>query len=444
LARFRNADAVVILPTLNEEEGLARTLGELPFGRFDESGRKVRTLVIDGGSTDGTLRVARDWNIPVLRQSSEGKGAAMLEAVAWVHRLCIPFVVVLDADATYPPERILPTLDLLRGSADLVIGVRRPVWGPPSDFRDLVHRVGNLWMSCSASLLTQRPILDLCSGFWGVSTERFMELRLDDSGFAIEAQLILRSIRRGLRIHQISVDYHERVGEPKLRAIRDGSRIFRTILRYARTGHAAVGRTRMLAPVERNTLSVSRSIGSGGTGSLGVDARPAEARRLVHWLPTHLPKPSGRDEPPAWMCHSTAISSGNANLLDGRVEEFSATSDRVSPRWNRSDEREVRTAVPARPSFHREPVLDFRWHPTPVDAGRAPSLRSHMSGGRISGRPVLAHFPALLVLTSRLNFEPERQRQILSSANGVRGKEPSGTPIQTPPGSLFHEGLPSP
>src|SRR5208282_543121 len=167
---------------------------------------------------------------------SRGKGGAMLEAIRWVHQQGIPFAVVLDADATYPPDRILPTLDLLRRGTDLVIGVRRPVWGPPSDLKDLVHRVGNLVMSYTSSALARRPILDLCSGFWGVSTERFMELGLGDTTFAIEAELVLKSIRRGFSVQQIPVQYRERLGIAKLHAVRDGGQILLTILQYARGG----------------------------------------------------------------------------------------------------------------------------------------------------------------------------------------------------------------
>jgi hypothetical protein len=146
----------------------------------------------------------------------------------------VPLVVVLDADATYPGDRILPTVDLLRGGADLVIGVRHPAWGGPAGVRDLVHRVGNLGLSYVASVLARRPIFDLCSGFWGVSTERFAELGLSPSSFAIEADLVLRSIRRGYRVHQIPIPYYERVGVAKLRAFRDGGQILRTIISQAR------------------------------------------------------------------------------------------------------------------------------------------------------------------------------------------------------------------
>src|SRR5580658_28406 len=290
LQRFRGAFAAVILPTLNEEKGLERTLSELPLDTFNGVGHRIVPVVIDGGSTDGTLEVARKWDIPVLKQTSRGKGGAMLEAIRWVYQQGIPYAVVLDADATYPPDRILPTLDLLRRGTDLVIGVRRPVWGPPSDLKDLVHRVGNILFSYTSSLLARRSILDLCSGFWGVSTARFIELDLDDTGFAIEAELVLKSIHRGLSVHQIPVDYFERVGQAKLRALRDGGKILATILRNGRPGPVSVPPRQNSAPLGRDLLSIGLALGLTGALLECAPSGAPEAGQIAHYLQRSLPQ----------------------------------------------------------------------------------------------------------------------------------------------------------
>lgn len=428
-AGFRGALAVVILPTLNEEEGLARTLGELPFERFDEPGHRVQTLVIDGGSTDSTLEVARRWEIPVLHQTSRGKGGAMLEAIAWVHRLGIPFVVVLDADATYSPDRILPALELLRGGTDLVIGVRRPVWGPPSDLKDLVHRVGNLAMSYGASLLTRRPILDLCSGFWAVSTERFMELRVNQASFSVEAELVLKSIRSGLSIHQIPVDFRERVGQAKLRALRDGSRIIATILRQSR-GSAPPGATRPVSrPVTvswgRDLLSIGLALGlSGAVLDCGPSGAP-EARRIAQYLRRSLPETrvrvdTGIPANSAAMIHSPARAGTPGYLatpprsplrvsLPAIGPDTSSRLDRPATVSIRSRERNMTIELPAETSL-----------PLP---GASPSIWSRSGAVQYSGTRPAGLSPSLLILSSRLNFHRDHQQATLLSANGFRFHE---------------------
>jgi len=413
LRRFDGVFAVVVLPTLNEEEGLARTLRDLPTDQFHEPGRRVQPLIIDGGSTDGTLEIARQWDVPVLRQTSRGKGGAMLEAIAWVHRRQIPFVVVLDADTTYPPDRILPALELLARGTDLVVGVRRPVWGPPTDAKDLVHRIGNLALSYSASVLSRRPILDLCSGFWGVSTSRFMDLELADATFAIEAEIILKSIRRGYSIHQIPVEYHERLGIAKLRAFRDGRRILRTIVREARPARGGVGAPRAPGAWARDLLSISLSLGGPG-GDLDVPPSEAEeAGRVSRFLRRTTPSTRPRDRP-------------------GRP--FSVRSPDVSRRTAMSDSAELRltlslpptipeagTSRPATVSIRsprRQLTVELPRGPDPLALGGKGNGRTRSAGASTGSAGRRTRASSRLVLTSRFDFHPEHQQETLLAANG--------------------------
>ena len=437
LSRFRDALAVVILPTLNEEQGLARTLEDLPLHQFDELGRRVETLVVDGGSTDDTLKVAHLWDIPVLKQAGRGKGGAVLEAVAWVHRLGIPFAVVLDADATYPADRILPALDLLRGGTDLVIGVRHPAWGPPSNVTDLVHRLGNLGMSYAASLLSRRPILDLCSGFWGVSTERFMQLELDDSSFAIEAELVLRAVRRGFIIHQIPVDYHERVGHAKLRAFRDGSRILRTILREARRARRPDENGFTPDRWGRDLLSIALTLGTSGALLECAPSGAFDARQIARYLRPNLPGTRVRVGGPV-PAHG---SSANVGVQLPPAEELDSASSAsplsVSLPSEGAYGGEGQSATVSIRYQSRELTIELLPNSTEVDSDPSTSIWSRSGGWKGSSLPHRATSPSLLVLTSRLNFQPEQRQRTLLSANGYHlVPQPENAPSSTRPSAL--------
>jgi hypothetical protein len=421
LERFRGAFAAVILPTLNEEKGLDRTLSELPLARFEESGQRVVPFLIDGGSTDGTLEVARRWGIPVLKQIGRGKGGAMLEAVAWVYRQGIPFAVVLDADATYPPDRILPTLDLLRGGTDLVIGVRRPVWGPPTDMKDLVHRVGNLVMSYASSLLSQRTILDLCSGFWGVSTQRFMELGLDDQTFAIEAELVLKSIRRGLNVQQIPIKYRERLGTAKLRAVRDGGQILLTVFQYARPSPLPKEAEPAPAPWGRDLLSIGLSLGISGAVVECASTDAVEAADIARFLRRNLPETrvevgSVASGVPLILAHTSEPRTDGASQASGAQMPVvvSLPSAAVDP----ADPRSMTVSIRGR---RRQLTIELPVAETDrgVPTGGTGSL-ARAGGWVASARPHREKFPSLLVVTSRLNFQVERQQETLLAANGFR------------------------
>jgi hypothetical protein len=413
LRRFQDVFAVVVLPTLNEEAGLARTLRDLPTDRFHETGRRIQPLIIDGGSTDGTLDVARRWDVPVLRQTSRGKGGAMLEAITWVHRRGIPYVVVLDADATYPPDRILPALELLARGTDLVIGVRHPVWGAPSDFKDLVHRVGNLVLSYSASVLSRRPILDLCSGFWGVSAQRFVDLELDDATFAIEAELVLKSIRRGYSIHQIPVTYHERLGEAKLRALRDGSRILRTIVREARPGPTRTAAVRAPGSWGRDLLSIGLALGGPSPRLDGVAPEADEAGQVAKFLERSAASARVGVRPGRPMSVRRPEIAGGQSPPDAGTAPLTVTIPPLD-----LPEGEPRSAIVSIRSARRKLTVELpldATDPSPAFVRPAWSRSGGWSPTRVGHR---TRASSLLVVTSRLNFQPEHQQETLLAANG--------------------------
>jgi Glycosyl transferase family 2 len=439
LGRFDGVSAVVILPTLNERSGLARTLGDLPSEQFHRVDRRVQPLIIDGGSTDGTLDVAREWDIPVLRQASQGKGGAMIEAITWVHRQRIPYVIVLDADATYPPDRILPTLELLARGTDLVVGVRHPVWGGPSDAKDLVHRLGNLALSYSASVLSRRPILDLCSGFWGVSTERFMDLGLSDATFAIEAELVLKAIQRGYSFHQIPIEYRERLGVAKLRAFRDGRRILRTIVREARPGPRRTGSVGQTGTWARDVLSIGLSLGGSGPTLDVSPSEAVEAGRVLAFL--RQPATTGQTPRPTNRRFSAPPSTAFART---------AARDSTEPRLALTlppppaEPAGVRRATVSIKSARRELVVELPLGPR-SETGNPSGDAWSRSGGWMKGRgaALRARASSLLVLTSRLDFRPDHQHETLLAANGFHvvdsGRASEGSPGRSAPSAAGPE-----
>ena len=243
LAAIVGIDAVVLLPTLNEERGLPATLDDVPFREAESRGWTIRPLVIDGASTDRTRRVARSRDVTVVPQVGRGKGSAIREGLVLLRRLGVRFAIVLDADATYPGAAVLPALELLDSGSDLVVGVRQPDTGAPRSFRDLVHRVGNVLLNFAAGQYSRSKYLDLTSGFWAINVERAAELRLLTDNFGIEAELFLKAHRFGWNVSQIPIAYRPRVGSAKLHAAPDGIRILLSILRYGR-------RTLQAAPPE--------------------------------------------------------------------------------------------------------------------------------------------------------------------------------------------------
>src|SRR3954463_5800248 len=107
----------VVLPVLDEREALPWVLGRFPDG--------YRPIVVDNGSTDGSAAVARRLGARVVAEPQRGFGAACF---AGLTAATADVVCFMDCDATLPPAQLVRVAaPVEQGSADLVLGARRPV-----------------------------------------------------------------------------------------------------------------------------------------------------------------------------------------------------------------------------------------------------------------------------------------------------------------------------
>ena len=102
----------IVLPTLNEARNLEVLLPDLSEG--------YEVLLVDGGSTDDTIDVARDLipDVKVLQQTRRGKGNAL---VCGMHAATGDIVVTLDADGSADPCEIPAFVEALVDGADFAL-----------------------------------------------------------------------------------------------------------------------------------------------------------------------------------------------------------------------------------------------------------------------------------------------------------------------------------
>jgi cellulose synthase/poly-beta-1,6-N-acetylglucosamine synthase-like glycosyltransferase len=215
-------DVEVILPCLNEAQALLWVLGRMP--------PELRPIVVDNGSTDGSVQVALDHGVTVVHAPQRGYGAAchagLLVAAA-------PVVAVMDADATLDPQQVdrvvAPILD---GTADLVIGRRCPAtaaafpWPLRLANRELCRRVRRRTGFQLGDLGPMRA----------ARREALLGLQLRDRRSGYPAETVVRAADAGWRIVEAGVDYLPRQGRSKVtgsplgawRAVRDMNAALRT------------------------------------------------------------------------------------------------------------------------------------------------------------------------------------------------------------------------
>jgi len=219
----------VLMPVFNERETVETAIERTLAAEMPVDDREL--IVVDDGSTDGTAEIlAREWPAEVrvvTHPQNMGKGAAIQTGLLHASG---DFTTVMDADLEYDPEEVADLIvPLSRGDTDAVYGVRGFQAHNAFSFW---YVVGNRGVTFAANLIFNCWLGDLMTCHKAIRTDLFRSLALRESGFAIEAEITARLLRRGTRIFEVPVTYRARGREEgkKLTAA-DGVRVMRTLMR---------------------------------------------------------------------------------------------------------------------------------------------------------------------------------------------------------------------
>ena len=229
-----NKNILVLLPCLNESAALGRTIL-----RVQEEMPSARIVVIDNGSTDDSVEVAKGLNVQVMHQPLKGKGNAFRTGLISLDKNDAA-VLMIDSDDTYGLENVALAIDAIQERGyDMVVGTRKidttesSVLGEP--FR-LGHVLGNKALSTLGQILHPAGIEDTLSG-WRVFSPRFLKsFPGGSSGFEIEAELNAHAYLLNSPVMNVEVSYRGRAegSNSKLNTYKDGFRILKTSLRFFR------------------------------------------------------------------------------------------------------------------------------------------------------------------------------------------------------------------
>ena len=202
----------MIIPCLNEEQGVEKVLRRMP-GFVDE------VIVVDNGSTDRTSEVARSLGAWVIREEVRGYGRAYKKGFAHAKG---DVIVTLDGDHSYPPDAISYLLEaFLHLDADFLNASRFPVRDRHA--MSLKHHIGNLVLSMAMSLLYFRWVRDSQSGMWVFKRSILERMTLESDSMSFSEEIKIEALKnRGIRFSEIPVMYSSRLGEIKLNPWRDG------------------------------------------------------------------------------------------------------------------------------------------------------------------------------------------------------------------------------
>ena len=205
----------VVLPTYNEAENLRPLVGAV---RCALAGREFRVLVVDDSSPDGTGAIADELaathpDVEVLhRPGKQGLGRAYVAGFACALEHGAAYVAEMDADFSHDPQDLVRLLDLAMAGADLALGSRYVPGGGVENWsphRRAISRAG-CWY---ARRVLDVPIRDLTGGFKvfrAGALEAIDYGTVRSQGYAFQVELTYRALRRGLRVVEAPIVFHER------------------------------------------------------------------------------------------------------------------------------------------------------------------------------------------------------------------------------------------
>jgi glycosyltransferase involved in cell wall biosynthesis len=222
----------ILMPVYNE----ARTVKDI-LERVQAVNLKKEIIVVDDGSTDGTIEVLRTEvqdrqpNVRVFySERNQGKGAAVRRAIK---EATGDVCVVQDADLEYDPQEYFQLLEpILDGRADAVYGTRF-MGGGPHRVHLFWHYVGNQILTTISNAFSNLNLTDMETCYKLMRTDLAQSLTLRANGFDIEPELTLKLAKAGARIYEVPISYSGRsYAEGKKINWKDGVRALYSIVRY--------------------------------------------------------------------------------------------------------------------------------------------------------------------------------------------------------------------
>jgi glycosyltransferase involved in cell wall biosynthesis len=211
----------VVIPALNEEQGIGFVLKEIPISTLRDMGYETEVMVIDNGSKDKTRHIAMQHGATVIIQPVRGYGNAYKAGFA---NASGDIIATGDADLTYPFED-LPKFIRKMEEEDLdFINTNRLMFVNP-EVMTPSHVFGNKLFTIITKMLFNSPFVDSQSGMWIFRREIWEELDVRSSGMPFSQELKIEAHIRGFKCAEVPIKYRARAGEAKLNTFRDGTKV---------------------------------------------------------------------------------------------------------------------------------------------------------------------------------------------------------------------------
>ena len=201
----------IIIPTINEEKSIGNTIKGI---QNHLKGARYEIIIVDTDSTDNTVKIAKSFGAKVVNEPRRGYGRAYKTGFRHSRG---DTIVTLDADSTYPIEKIKFLLDVMeKNNADFVSGTRKRSGG-----MSLLHRFGNWVITTWINVLFFTRFVDSQSGMWVFRKFLLRKMVLINNRWPFSGEIKIEACKHGKFI-EVPIPYRNRRGESKVRSWKVG------------------------------------------------------------------------------------------------------------------------------------------------------------------------------------------------------------------------------
>ena len=211
----------MIVPTLNEIDGMKKIMPQFNRSWVDE------IIIVDGGSTDGTIEEAQKLGLKIVHQKSRGVGDAYKLGIEATD---CDYVLFFSPDGNHEIKDIPILINKIKSGYDIA-HINR--FGKTSKSEDpgLITGYGNRMFTFLVNVFFGGYFGDCLDGFKIIKRSIILELKLDANRENYEQQLCIRAVKLGKKILEIDGNEPKRIGgERKMSPLYTGCQLTKQIL----------------------------------------------------------------------------------------------------------------------------------------------------------------------------------------------------------------------
>jgi len=224
----------IVMPCLNEEQTIGICIQKAQKGLTQLKKYRIdgEIIVVDNGSVDQSVSIAKKLKARVVTESRRGYGNAYLRGIAKAKG---NYILIGDSDGTYDFSRIYPFVQKLATGSDVVLGSRFKGSMKRNAMPFLNRYLGNPFLTGMLNIFYSVRISDAHTGMRAFTKQAFLTMNLKSPGMEFASEMIIKAVYHKLKIVEIPISYSPRLGKSKLSPISDALRHIRFMLLYAPT-----------------------------------------------------------------------------------------------------------------------------------------------------------------------------------------------------------------